>query len=1296
MTTNVLGSGADNLVIDGGVLQYNDLGGADRYTISPELATSGVAGPIVVNDTTGGIINLPVGLAIESVTFASSGVQMTIGGIVVQFVGTTSYSVNVGGNPLVSNAGNLLTLAEFAQSLGTTVPATGVGTPVNGGTVQADGTLGGNPPTGADAVLTAGTDVLTGNVFEAALVFNPGGTDRVNALQDEDVLTGTGDNPTLNATLGNANDGGGTSLTPTFNGLEVFNLAFTGNNSGGPQGNAAVNRVDFQDATPVIEAVNITRITDSSNFVQADNLTNVPANLSLASTNSSTAVVGFNFLNGVATGGADSTTLTLSTVNAAGISVEQTANTGGAVVGAFGLTDGVESMELVSSGVANRVGVLSAEDLQTLTISGNSALSLGGSNVINRTAGVNQIEAFSYTGGLTNVAGSLNSIDASALGASLNINLAGEVTSLTDGSSGNRVNFNLIGTAQDDVVRLLAGTDTNGDNINGGDGADVLQVFASVANGTFTALETLDIRGQLSGGPVNAQGYRELSVDASRFTGLEQLMIRNEGADGLIPGTSVNQPLQTNLTNLNATQFAGIRLQHSNTGNNALTDNLIVASLATDGSNDTVAVSYADQLDGENRGINQDIRFNFELRAGQAENVTINDNDSESNTVDLGTGAGTFGTPQNTDVQAHTGTIDLNGGQAGQFLNLDATANAYRYDQTSTGLSAEDGGTVLSNTEGDRSDIGAGAAERFIATTIDATGLASNLVVRVSDSNAALGGQTILGGTGNDTFIFDQIAGGAVNRRTAGLTISDTVNGGDGTDILGIDGDGVNVSIGASEWTNVSNIEILRPIGNNSQEAFGNGRGQTNAYNLTLTNDLLANNGTADGSIKRITIVNDNDGSNDIVSPATSTAGADDSGANNALFGLTGVEAGITVDARTLNANNSFVYNGEEGASSTADRFIFADANINGTAIIDGGRLYGGPANVAGRQTTTNRANDDVIEVRNGAEVTLGDLVGIRNVGAFEFTSDELSVQSSILSLDNETVDRLVNDGRNANSANVETLNVSAFNNPLLANAVTHLTVDSSTVTTDAFGLNFNTQGGNDLVLIDAAASGPAVVANLGANTGIATDVNGGVDTVELRNGVNGETYAINGAGNLTITSANGQVVREVILSGVERVDISNLNNLNAAQKAALVAANPIFFDGSGGGVQPPPPPPGFTAVDLPEGAGALQTVNGANGTAEDFQLGVVAARGLAPDTQINLVDFLAAEDQLTVDLTGATGLTTLDQLNGVEGIAVQNDPFNAGGPSTLVNFGPDADGNVIVLTLVGVNDATTVNVNVI
>lgn len=141
MTTNVLGSGADNVVIDGGALQYNDFGGADRYTLSPELATSGITDPVVVNDSSGGIINLPVGLEIESVEFSSTGVRFIVGGVEVQFVGTTNFSVNVAGNPLASADGNLLTLQEFAESLGSEVPADGESGLVDGGTVLANGTL---------------------------------------------------------------------------------------------------------------------------------------------------------------------------------------------------------------------------------------------------------------------------------------------------------------------------------------------------------------------------------------------------------------------------------------------------------------------------------------------------------------------------------------------------------------------------------------------------------------------------------------------------------------------------------------------------------------------------------------------------------------------------------------------------------------------------------------------------------------------------------------------------------------------------------------------------------------------------------------------------------------------------------------------------------------------------------------------------------------------------------------------------------------------------------------------------
>ena len=69
-----------------------------------------------------------------------------------------------------------------------------------------------------------------------------------------------------------------------------------------------------------------------------------------------------------------------------------------------------------------------------------------------------------------------------------------------------------------------------------------------------------------------------------------------------------------------------------------------------------------------------------------------------------------------------------------------------------------------------------------------------------------------------------------------------------------------------------------------------------------------------------------------------------------------GVEFGITIDARTLNAQNHFKYNGEEGgwvdldadqkydageevAGGTVDKFILADENENGKNIIDGGAV---------------------------------------------------------------------------------------------------------------------------------------------------------------------------------------------------------------------------------------------------------------------------------------------------------------------------------------------------------------------
>ncbi|HQU63300.1 MAG TPA: hypothetical protein PKY85_09155, partial [Nitrosomonas sp.] len=117
--------------------------------------------------------------------------------------------------------------------------------------------------------LTADTDIATANQFISGLVFTPGGNDRINALQDEDVLTGAGTNPTLTATLGNANDNGGSIITPTLNNIQTLNAAFTGSSLAA---NGAVNALDMQDSSG-LTSVNITRVSAVVDRAEIGNIT---------------------------------------------------------------------------------------------------------------------------------------------------------------------------------------------------------------------------------------------------------------------------------------------------------------------------------------------------------------------------------------------------------------------------------------------------------------------------------------------------------------------------------------------------------------------------------------------------------------------------------------------------------------------------------------------------------------------------------------------------------------------------------------------------------------------------------------------------------------------------------------------------------------------------------------------------------------------------------------------------------------------------------------------------------------
>ena len=137
-------------------------------------------------------------------------------------------------------------------------------TPVEGGTVTVQEAGGTDPteptePVGETYTLTNGTDVVTANVFNSGLVYVPGGNDRINALQDEDVLTGIAgrtDN-TLNVTLGNPNDNGGWTITPYLNNIQNINIDWTGESTTLDLRNAIITEDVVINSTCIFAGIDI-------------------------------------------------------------------------------------------------------------------------------------------------------------------------------------------------------------------------------------------------------------------------------------------------------------------------------------------------------------------------------------------------------------------------------------------------------------------------------------------------------------------------------------------------------------------------------------------------------------------------------------------------------------------------------------------------------------------------------------------------------------------------------------------------------------------------------------------------------------------------------------------------------------------------------------------------------------------------------------------------------------------------------------------------------------------------------
>ncbi len=1036
--------------------------------------------------------------------------------------------------------------------------------------VTGDELVDAGQPTGSTFTLTNETDIATANIFTAGLVYTPGGDDRINALQDEDVLTGEGINPTLNATLGNANDNGDVVITPELNNIATINVAFTGSDPAN-----AVTDLDVQDATG-LKTVNVTRVSQVTDCARVENIKQVLDTMSIANGNANNAGgVEFSFA-GTTLVGNNTGTLNLSNVQVGLVNIG--GNTSG--VAAFGVAGtGYENLTINSDDAANSIGILNLPMDTGVTgvvkIVGDENLTLAQTvNVFN--AATNTVESQNYAGGIAQASGRLAAIDASELTGNLTLNIgAGIFTTRRADTSGVEQDVAITGGSGNDTF-YLADQLQAGDSLAGGDGADTLVVVnGGLINATSSVTSSIEaVRFELDAAAA--------AVDFDKLPDVTGVTVRNVSNNNVVPVAAPAAGADVfTLNNLTAAQAAAITIQHSNTFSNAIGQNIINANLkVATGTTDTVALRIAE-------GFNNDPRFNAALNAPLVENITLIDADSESNTIALPSFAN------------HTGTVIIGtsegAGVAGTYINLDTDAavaagvvvvggNGGLYPALGETWKGLDSGVVVVGGNGglyqyaltgadDAAGFAAASGQIFDhsltanqvklgAATIDASAEVANVIVRVSSNAAsAVGAQAITLGAGNDTVIFDN-----ANDNRAGLTISDTVTGGTGADSLVIDGNlavAGTIALGASEWTNVSGFETIRLV--------NPGAGST--YSLTLTDGLIArnnNNGI-------LAIVNDHDPVSD-TGRTTAAAAAFDAAAiaagqtvrNDGYNGANQVEAAVVLDARSLSDSSKFSYNGEEGVSRTADRFIFSDVNINGNAVIDGGAVDNitdnrgiiTTARPTGNGVIANRGNADVIEVRNAAVVSQGDLANIKNVGTISFTNDLAVTQTSILQLNDNIVDEMVDSYQasvsraSATLANVEVLQINAIDNMNVAAATTGLTIEAGTLT-DKSDLAITLGRGTNTVTTGAGQDNVVLLGNY--NTGVYAGVNvNGVDVDAQATNTAGAlvvpaTTNINlGLGNDTLTTYGAINLAAATFTSIENLVANSDITIKASQLAAF------------------------------------------------------------------------------------------------------------------------------------------------
>jgi len=564
-----------------------------------------------------------------------------------------------------------------------------------------------------DQTLTVGTeltvnrDVKSANVFTSSTAF-VAGTGYVNTLADNDVLTGTGTNPTLNVELGASNDiSDDTSIQPKLNNIATVNVQWTSNDQ---------DELNFADSTGMT-TLNVNRVTANNATVTHSDLASTVTHLALNSVNTLVGIVNFNYREEVLTGGTsgngETLGVALNAVRAHEVNFAEGKD--------FGADEGnfFETVNIATTGT---------NDIDAMTIQANGREDVAAGNAADTTKQVVTITA----GAAAGAAGSLEinrlnvaAVDTLTIHANYRVDIAddkalalSDAGGFDDDNSADLEVLNIDGGANVRIDGLdgqvVAVGDTKGLTVNAGTMTGNLRVGV-VAD---TGADDLFVLTSGSGND-EIKTFGALGGDVSTQDGNDTISV-NAGASNMSATASINAGNGTNT--VTAQDLLASAASDKDLANNGGYDDILAATITTGTGVDTVTVrDLANQSDWDNititDGNNNDLRFmvGASVSTGAGNDVITFRTLAEGASIDAGEGDDAVSVTlsvQTTVLEADTGA------------NLQTLVTATQDDTTGRTTEVNRDGTV--NYLGADLNLGAGTGDVANFTEVD-TGIADTV-----------------------------------------------------------------------------------------------------------------------------------------------------------------------------------------------------------------------------------------------------------------------------------------------------------------------------------------------------------------------------------------------------------------------------------------------------------------------------------------------------------------------------------------------------------------------------------------